>query len=324
MRYLTFILLLFLVSCKEMGTPKKNQDENKLIPTGKVVEQARYYNNIIFLDLITEENDTLIFYTDTGGGKIVFPYAVEKLNLSIDSTNNNGNVSEKIDLAPSFSKYDIPPPAGSQYVYRTGESSKYYNAGMLGSIWFEGKIWAFDYINRKLSVLDNIHWDKLPKENVVELGFMKNDEGLHLTHFPRIPIVVDGDTIQTLLDTGAHMILSDEGQSYFNGEENVASSFIIASIFDKWVQNHPDWIVVKGADERMSADIIKVPKVSIGGHTVGPVWFAKRDDTNFTEYMSQWMDSPIEGAIGGSCFRYFNTMIIDYKRLFSCLQIISE
>ncbi len=310
MKQLTILLLILSIfSCKEKQVKKAKQEKN----AGKIVEQARFVNNMIYLDLVTQEGDTLTFYTDTGGGKVVYPSTVEKLNIPIDSVEENGNVYETIDLSPTLTKFGIPPVIGTQMIYRGEQSGNDFNAGMLGGAWFDEKIWEFDYIKHKLRQLDTLDWSKLPSEHTVKLGFMRNDEGQHPTHFPRIPIIVDGDTLQTLLDTGAKMTLSKEAQTHFKGKKMVASSFIIASIFDKWQQKHPNWLVVAAGDSLLPADIIKVPEVVIGGHTVGPVWFAKRKDSNFTEWMSKWMDKPIVGAVGGSCFQYFNAMIIDYK-----------
>jgi hypothetical protein len=36
-----------------------------------------------------------------------------------------------------------------------------------------------------------------------------------------------------------------------------------------------------------------------------------RPDRNFHEYMSQWTDRRIEGALGGSALRYFR-VVVDY------------
>ena len=57
--------------------------------------------------------------------------------------------------------------------------------------------------------------------------------------------------------------------------------------------------------------MIEVPSISIGGHAVGPVWFTVRPDRNFHQFMSRWMDRRIEGAVGGSAFRYFR-ITLDY------------
>jgi len=60
--------------------------------------------------------------------------------------------------------------------------------------------------------------------------------------------------------------------------------------------------------------MIQVPRVTIGKHTVGPVWFTRRDDENFTQFMSQWMDKEVAGAIGGSALKHFRTILIDYQK----------
>lgn len=57
--------------------------------------------------------------------------------------------------------------------------------------------------------------------------------------------------------------------------------------------------------------MIEVPTVSVAGHSIGPVWFTRRADKNFHEFMSQWMDRKVDGAIGGNALRYFR-ITIDY------------
>ena len=44
-----------------------------------------------------------------------------------------------------------------------------------------------------------------------------------------------------------------------------------------------------------------------------PVWFTRRPDANFYEYLSRWMDQRVDGALGGSVFQYF-AMVVDYPR----------
>ena len=71
-------------------------------------------------------------------------------------------------------------------------------------------------------------------------------------------------------------------------------------------------------DTRFAADsmlagmaMIEVPVISVAGVAVGPVWFMERPDANFHTYMAQWMDRPVDGALGGNAFRFFRT-ILDY------------
>jgi len=57
--------------------------------------------------------------------------------------------------------------------------------------------------------------------------------------------------------------------------------------------------------------MIEVPALTVAGFTVGPVWFTARPDRAFTEYMSQWMDRRVVGALGGSALQYFR-VTVDY------------
>jgi len=90
-----------------------------------------------------------------------------------------------------------------------------------------------------------------------------------------------------------------------------ATSFITASNFEKWRQAHPDWRVIENADMPLNEPMIEVPGIAIAGHTVGPVWFTRRADKNFHEFMSRFMDKRVEGAIGGNALRHFR-VTVDY------------
>ena len=58
--------------------------------------------------------------------------------------------------------------------------------------------------------------------------------------------------------------------------------------------------------------MIEVPNVTVAGYTIGPVWFTRRPDKNFHEFMSKFMDRKVEGALGGSALRYFR-VTVDYR-----------
>jgi len=57
--------------------------------------------------------------------------------------------------------------------------------------------------------------------------------------------------------------------------------------------------------------LIQVANVRVAGHDTGPAWFATRPDGNFHNYMSQWMDKRVEGALGGSALQSFR-ITVDY------------
>src|SRR3546814_16943526 len=58
--------------------------------------------------------------------------------------------------------------------------------------------------------------------------------------------------------------------------------------------------------------MIQVPAIEIAGYRTGPAWFSARPDTAFHEYMAQWMDQPVDGALGGETFRGFRSTV-DYR-----------
>jgi hypothetical protein len=57
--------------------------------------------------------------------------------------------------------------------------------------------------------------------------------------------------------------------------------------------------------------MIEVPEVIIAGYKVGPVWFTHRENRNFHDFMSSFMDARVDGALGGNAFRHF-IMTVDY------------
>jgi hypothetical protein len=68
---------------------------------------------------------------------------------------------------------------------------------------------------------------------------------------------------------------------------------------------------VPNAEKQGGAAMMRVPTIEVGGQKIGPVWFTERPDRNFRDFMSQYMDKPIEGALGGSAWRYV-TLVLDY------------
>ena len=65
--------------------------------------------------------------------------------------------------------------------------------------------------------------------------------------------------------------------------------------------------------------MIEVPRITIDGHAVGPVWFAEQPPGSFQKYMAGMMDRPTWGAIGGSALRYFR-VLVDYPAARACFE----
>jgi hypothetical protein len=95
------------------------------------------------------------------------------------------------------------------------------------------------------------------------------------------------------------------------------TSYILASVLDRWQRAHPDWRVVEKGDDLFGPQhpvrLIEVPRLEIVGWSVGPVWFTERGDQDFHALMDPMMDKPPQGAIGGNVFEHFR-MTLDYPR----------
>ena len=102
------------------------------------------------------------------------------------------------------------------------------------------------------------------------------------------------------LDTGATTKLTESVQrALSDGRAAVrATRFIVATAFDKWHQRHPNWRVIEEAEEKTGVSMIEVPTVLVAGYSAGPL-FTRRPDKNFHEFMPQWMDRKVDGALGG-------------------------
>lgn len=264
-----------------------------------------------------KSGEKLRFFTDTGGGFIVHADTAERLGLA---TRTIGEGEEKGTFAP-FPEFAatgwIPPPTADtrpppyrnlMYVAPRSPQSESFGDGMLGQEWFGGGVWTFDYPGRALSWRDSAAGVEFDPRHTAKLGFPAGDDGARSGNFPSIEATIDGETLPFLFDTGATLELSDEGLEALGdgGPKARGTSFIVASVFDRWREKHPDWRVIERAeDNRGAAPIIEVPEIVIAGHRVGPVWFTRRPDPNFHEFMSKFMDRRVEGALGGSAFRYF-------------------
>jgi hypothetical protein len=306
--YLFFVALLLTTACSS-DSPTKTIEKaiHETLLTDSYLDHHRFFMAYPLLS-----GDSALFYTDTGGGRIVYPAVAQKMNLSIDSVAVENGYIEMLPVAGAFRERGWPAPLQSPFVFRDSQRMDTSFDGMLGAYWFGDKRWRFGYAEGKLYRVDSIDWRALPALHTVELGFMVDSTGRALTHFPRLDIMVDGDTISTLLDTGAKISLSDDAAAVMSQQGEVAGSFIISTLFDRWRADNPEWRVIEGGDAQLEMDLIEVPEIMVAGHTVGPVWFARRPDRNFTEYMSQWMDQPVQGAVGGSCFKYFESVVVDY------------
>jgi hypothetical protein len=258
--------------------------------------------------VLKDSGKPLALYLDTGGNNIIHQEVVERLGLRPVERREAGQVWEEVAL-PAF-RPDTPMPLpltrdGRLIVLPRGESVVGEWDGMLGPEWFGGRVWRFDYPDGRLVLLET--GPPLAEGAAVPLGFQ---DGLY---FPRIQVEIDRRRLDLLLDTGAQVHLSEGARAALADGRGArrATSFMAASVFDRWRRDHPTWRVIEHADEDLDEAMIEVPSVVIAGQPVGPVWFTRRPDPNFHQFMSQFMDQKIDGAVGGNALGSFR-MTVDY------------
>ncbi|MCI0691161.1 hypothetical protein L0337_04035 [candidate division KSB1 bacterium] len=298
------------------GTPTSAQSSSATL-----VLPSRYVEGLFYVQPITTKGDTFNFYTDTGGGLFIYRAAAERFELPIINIGGEGDEAFFLTSLPAFKpEAMIPLPESREgrlpvFAPAANEREAMMDFdGMLGQEWFAGRVWTFDYPQRRLLLhASNEVLKKADDRHRVVLGFKTDESGARLLNFPRIQAMIDGENLDLLFDTGATTTLSDSALSVLkdNRPAERATSFIATTTFEKWRKRHPDWRVMARAEKETGEAMIEVSKITLAGYSVGPVWFTRRRDKNFHEFMSQFMDKRVEGALGGSALRYFR-VTVDY------------
>jgi hypothetical protein len=280
---------------------------------------ARLVTGRFYVYPVTERGDTLTLFTDTGGGLWLASDVVARLGLTTRVEGVQGTDTVRSVALPAFrASASIPAPLGRSdrllFVLPATQNRDMGSdwSGMLGQQWFDGRVWTFDYPREKLILHASPATVPRDAAHTVPLGFRRDSSGRATNGFPRIRIAVDGDSLDMLFDTGATARVPDSVVAKLGGPRGErATSFITTQVFDRWRARHPEWRVVPNADAVPGMAAIEVPRVSIAGFEVGPVWFTQRPDRSFHSYMAQWMDKPTDGALGGSALQYFR-VTVDY------------
>ncbi|MGN7724520.1 hypothetical protein ACTJIL_01705 [Luteimonas sp. 22616] len=273
---------------------------------------ARMQHHRFFIDAQAPSGQVLHLFTDTGGGMNLTTSGADKLGIAYEA--KPGEQLAGTTPWPRYAGAGIPPPKSAPPDMTLPILSPQQGLtfdGMLGASWFGGRTWEWDYRAGTLRQLPDGQLPKADPAHVVKLGFQRGDDGGHTTHFPRIPARVDGEELQFLFDTGATFRL-DEAAAARLGDAAVrerAGNFITQEVMQRWRERHPDWPTIDKGDAGMA--MIQVPAVEVAGYRTGPAWFSARPDAAFHEYMAQWMDRPVDGALGGEAFRGFR-ITVDY------------
>jgi hypothetical protein len=264
---------------------------------------------LLFVDPVAPGGQRVRFLVDSGGGYFLLAERAVAVGLTQGPAK-----SDRIPFPQWKADASIPAPAsGLLPVWRPGDNNPVPPMdGILGADWLSGREWEIDYPQGHFSQLTGWQPSAQEKASAIPLHFQKEKDGELTTGFPRLQVVIDGEELSLLFDTGAQVQLSPAAtQALADGGPALrATSFIAASIFDRWRKAHPQWRVVEKADANMNGEpMILVDSVGVGSCTVGPVWFTRRPDRNFTEHMSQWMDAKIMGALGGSALSAFRVSL---------------
>ena len=286
---------------------------------GKPIElPVRCQENMFYAHPVTAEGGIeLNFYTDTGGGLFLFESVAKQLHLRETHTVENGQPITQAELPPFRPEASIPPPVEPGGLLAVMPDTQRLPmmqglSGLLGQAWFAGRVWTFDYPGGKLLWRAEKDVPAVKPEHRVPLGFQSSN-GKRDLNFPRVQARIDGEVLDLLFDTGANTELTDAALKTIGDGHDAhrAASFIEAAVYERWHKAHPDWKVIEDAEKGTHSAMIRVPEVQVGGYTVGPVWFTERANKNFDQFMSQFMDKPVVGALGGSAYSTLR-ITIDY------------
>jgi hypothetical protein len=279
---------------------------------------SRLVADRFFVTPVLASGDTLSLFTDTGGGMWILRSELDRRQLPVQFMMMSGRDS-MFGVAPSIFREGagIPTPLGSVnnfiYVYpeaRIAAALPLLDGahGMLGQQWFSSRVWIFDYPAKRMSYYVTPPPPRPFGPNTIPATVRTPPR----TSYPRVRTVIDGDSVDMLFDTGATILLTPDAlRTLGDGGPAVrGGSFIKQSVAAGWRARHPDWRYIPAAEQN-GADLIEVPRVTIAGHTVGPVWFATRPDQAYDVTMRQMMDAPIAGALGGNALRTFR-ITMDY------------
>lgn len=283
---------------------------------------AQFIDNRVIATPTLENGRQLSFWTDTGGGwSAIKEEVVTEQGWPTESEEIDGSSFLFTAMPRWKAGFELPDGGFANYlknrlVVAPPEflGPEEATDGFLGGRWHAEKIMRWNYPEQSFSTLATISDVDISDYQQAPAPVKTRADGTYITAFPRVAIIVDGETIPVLFDTGATAGISRETQQSLGNEtQAMGTSFMSARYFDQWRANHPDWEIIEAGDcygERC-ADMIKVPAVEFVGAEVGPVWFSRRPDANFEQFMSRFMDQPVKGAVGGSLFQYFD-LIMDY------------
>ena len=115
-----------------------------------------------------------------------------------------------------------------------------------------------------------------------------------------------------LLDTGAETYLTPAAIKAMGGGPALrATSMVSAAISIAGARVMPTGAISPRRSRPRARDMIEARDVEIAGARVERVWFTRRPDANYRDFMSLMTDAPVVGSIGDNALCHFR-ITLDY------------
>ena len=222
-------------------------------------------------------------YVDTGGAiSIVAPAVADRLKLAPAGRIDADDMQATLAEFPAFlAAAGVPAPLDDAMFHGhlvlapapVADSDLF-----LGGPWLAGRTWEISYLRHELYLAPE--WRPSARDHALPMAFRTDEAGLRRPDLPRIVVTVDRQPLDLLLDTGAMAALAPDATPAFHVPPGtvVGASFITQRVFDQWHAAHPDWRVVERGEAIQGhlVPMIEVPRVSVGGFSVGPALVPSR------------------------------------------------
>jgi hypothetical protein len=334
---LAVIFVIYFIITRKLDNAVMEEYSAYRAPDNPTLLSSLFVNGEQFyIKIPTQNGDTLLAFGDSGGGLcFANPNSLEKLHLlsHVKTALLRGIMPMHYILFSDIAGHTaVPGPSLLRekplrtpfkkitepffFVLPEDDELKFMMNNtpfdlFLGQNFFMTHSWTFDYLHQQIWV--NTPLGNVDKSNphVQHIGFVKNSKGVNVYGHGSILVEIDGIVYEMLFDTGATLVLSDEGKQAFNtSAKTKAASYMARSVFSKWHAQHPEWKYYKHAD--WNADVIEVPSIKMAGNEIGPVLFAERPDEAWSVNMRGSTDTLVKGAIGGSALKYLK-VTVDYN-----------
>ncbi len=308
-RHLTTALIaLALVRGVTAEPPADAGGEGATEPAPVLTLPTVHDDHRFFVVPVTGKGKKLKFLTGTGDESIIYSDSARDLNAVITLRQK----STFIHLPTMDPEHEIPTSRGDDGFVRvvSHRFRRPYTAvdcwGILGQAWFADRIWTLDYPARQMLLRPVGDLPTVEKKHRADLAFRNGLAGGREKSLPRLRVSIAGEHVDVLLHTGASAVLDNAVAKKLADKRPAARamSFISQSQFDTWKAKHK-WRVIERAEQGSGAAMIEVPKLTIGGFEVGPVWFMARPDAHFSERVSRSLDRRVVCTLGGNALRFF-------------------